>query len=74
MKHVFKLQFQFADLIVYALDTSANTIKAQTVEKDTGKALSALTTDKFTIHDGKIIFPLGNMPLQLAKHIENTLS
>jgi hypothetical protein len=73
MTHIFKLQFQFADLFVYQINLDDQTIKAQTREKDTGKALSGLGTDKYTVHDGKIIFPLGNMPLDLAKYIQKTL-
>jgi len=73
MTHIFKVQFQFADLFVYAINLDDKTIKAQTREKDTGKAISALVTDKFSIHDGNAIFPLGNMPLDLAKYIQTIL-
>jgi hypothetical protein len=73
MTHIFKVQFQFADLMVYAINLEDKMIKCMTVEKDTGRALSTLSSDKFTVHKETIHFPLGNMTLSLAKYIEEIL-
>lgn len=73
MIHIYKIQFQFADLFVYSINLDDLTIKAQTREKDSGAALSTLATDKFVIDKGVIRFPLGFIPLELAEHIQKTL-